>query len=121
MKNLLLLCASGSLLVAATTQAADLRIGIIGCDTSHATAFTKLFNDATDKNHVAGGKVVAAYKGGSPDIPESAGRIDGIVKQLQEKYGVKMVGFGGGPLQGCGCGVAWRAWTGGRIWNRSVR
>src|SRR6185436_2633388 len=42
------------------------------------------------KGHVSGGKVVAAYRGGSPDIPDSASRLDGYSKTLQEKYGVKM-------------------------------
>ncbi len=72
-------------------SAAELRIGIIGCDTSHATAFTKLINDESDTNHVPGGKVVAAFKGGSKDIDESASRVDGYAKTLQEKYGVKLV------------------------------
>jgi hypothetical protein len=72
--------------------AADLRIGIIGCDTSHCTEFTRRFNDANDKNFVPGGKVVAAFKGGSADIEESASRVDGYTKQLEEKYGVKIVG-----------------------------
>src|SRR4029077_4375343 len=79
--------------VAASTfviGAADLRIGIIGCDTSHVTAFTENLNNPSAKDHVAGGKEVAAYKGGSPDIPESANRLEGYVKTLTEKYGVKM-------------------------------
>lgn len=70
---------------------AELKIGIIGVDTSHATAFTKLFNDEKDKKHVAGGKVVAFYKGGSPDIAESTGRIDKIATELKEKYKVEQV------------------------------
>jgi predicted dehydrogenase len=70
---------------------AELRIGIIGVDTSHASAFTKLINDATDKKHVEGGKVVAIYKGGSADIAESTGRIDKIAGELREKYGLKQV------------------------------
>ena len=70
---------------------AELRIGIIGVDTSHASAFTKLINDATDKKHVEGGKVVAFYKGGSVDIAESTGRIDKIAGELREKYGLKQV------------------------------
>lgn len=73
-----------------TATAADLRIGIIGCDTSHVTAFTGNLNDPKAKDHVPGGKVVAAYRGGSPDIPESAKRLDGYVKTLTGKYGVKM-------------------------------
>src|SRR5258706_2552832 len=69
---------------------ADLRIGIIGCDTSHVTAFTETLNNPQAKDHVPGGKVVAAYKGGSEDIPESANRVNGYAKTLTEKYGVTM-------------------------------
>ncbi|HZV34815.1 MAG TPA: Gfo/Idh/MocA family oxidoreductase [Verrucomicrobiae bacterium] len=90
MKKSLFVLIAGSLVVAAASRAADLRIGIVGCDTSHATAFTRLINDENDPKHVAGGKVVAAFRGGSPDIEESRTRIDGYVKQLTEKYGVKM-------------------------------
>lgn len=69
-------------------NAAELRIGIIGCDTSHATAFTEVFNNATNKAHVPGGKVVAAFKGGSPDLPQSASRVEGYAQTLRDKYGV---------------------------------
>jgi len=82
----------GHLLVcAATALGADLRIGMIGLDTSHVTAFTKLLNDPAAPNHVPGGKVVAAFKGGSPDIESSWSRVEGYTKELQEKYGVKIV------------------------------
>jgi predicted dehydrogenase len=40
---------------------------------------------------VPGGKVVAAFKGGSPDVESSATRVDGFTRQLQEKWGVKIV------------------------------
>jgi Oxidoreductase family, NAD-binding Rossmann fold len=69
--------------------AADLRIGIIGCDTSHVPAFTENLNNPDAKDHVSGGKVIAAFKGGSPDIPESANRVDNYAKTLREKYGVQ--------------------------------
>jgi hypothetical protein len=69
--------------------AADLRIGIIGCDTSHVPAFTENLNNPDAKDHVSGGKVVAAFKGGSPDIPESANRVENYAKTLKEKYGVQ--------------------------------
>jgi predicted dehydrogenase len=71
--------------------AADLRVGMIGLDTSHAVEFTKRFNDPADKNFIPGLKVVAAVKGGSPDIAESRTRMPGYAKTLQEKYGVKIV------------------------------
>jgi hypothetical protein len=70
--------------------AADLRIGMIGLDTSHVTAFTSRLNNPEDKNHVPGARVVAAFKGGSPDIESSASRVEGFTKTLTEKYGVKL-------------------------------
>jgi hypothetical protein len=91
MKHLLPL-APGLLLAAMLQlQAADLRIGMIGLDTSHVGAFTKLLNDSKDSNHVPGGQVVAAYKGGSRDLESSWSRVEGYTKELQEKYGVKIV------------------------------
>jgi hypothetical protein len=69
---------------------ADLRLGIIGCDTSHVVAFTETLNNPEAKGHVAGGKVVAAYKGGSSDIPSSISHVEGYSKTLREKYGVKI-------------------------------
>ncbi|MEW6158504.1 MAG: Gfo/Idh/MocA family oxidoreductase [Verrucomicrobiota bacterium] len=73
------------------SAAADLRLGIIGLDTSHVTAFTKLLNDPTARNHVPGAKVVAAFKGGSPDVESSWSRVDKFTKELQEKFGVAIV------------------------------
>jgi hypothetical protein len=76
-------------LVGATAQ--DLRLGIIGTDTSHAGAFTKTLNDVTNPDHITGAHVVAAFKGGSPDIEESASRVDKYATELQNKWGVKLV------------------------------
>ena len=64
------------------------RIGMIGLDTSHVTAFTKLINDPA-KN--SGCKVVAGFPGGSPDIPSSANRVDKFTEELRDKYGVEIV------------------------------
>lgn len=71
--------------------AAELRLGMIGLDTSHVIAFTRLLNNTNNKDHVSGGKVVAAFKGGSPDVQSSRTRVDGFTKQLQEQFGVKIV------------------------------
>lgn len=71
-------------------SAADLRIGMIGLDTSHVPAFTEILNNPNAKGHVPGAKVVAAFKGGSADIESSYKRIDGFTKTLTEKYGVKL-------------------------------
>ncbi|HEY3915190.1 MAG TPA: gfo/Idh/MocA family oxidoreductase, partial [Verrucomicrobiae bacterium] len=74
-----------------TASADDLRVGMIGLDTSHAVEFTRRLNDPTDKNYIPGAHVVAAIKGGSPDIPQSWNRLPGYAKTVQEKYGVKIV------------------------------
>ena len=68
----------------------DLRLGIIGLDTSHVVAFTKILNDQGNPQHVKGAKVVAAFKGGSPDIPASRDRIDRFTKTLVEDFDVKL-------------------------------
>lgn len=72
-------------------SAADLRLGIIGTDTSHVTAFAKTLNDPSAPDHVAGARIVAAYKGGSPDVESSRTRVDRFTKELEDKWGVKMV------------------------------
>ncbi len=74
-----------------SATADDIRVGMIGLDTSHVTAFTALLNDPAHKDHVPGAKVVAAFKGGSEDIESSFSRVDGFTEELQTKYGVKIV------------------------------
>ena len=61
-----------------------MRIGIIGCDTSHVPAFAKFINDPKGKGRVAEMQVVAAFPGGSDDLPTSRDRVAGFTKQLQE-------------------------------------
>ena len=71
--------------------AADIRLGLIGTDTSHVTAFSKVLNDPAAPDHVPGARVVAAYKGGSPDLESSRSRVEGFAKELAEKYKVEIV------------------------------
>jgi predicted dehydrogenase len=61
-----------------------LRAGIIGCDTSHAVAFAKLLNAADAPESLARVRIVAAFPGGSPDLPASRDRIAGFTQQLQD-------------------------------------
>jgi predicted dehydrogenase len=79
--------------LALTAVAADdLKLGMIGLDTSHATAFTEIINKADAPGHVAGGKVVAAFKASSADIPSSVETVEGYATKLQQEFGVKLVG-----------------------------
>ena len=89
MKKILLIfsCTAVSILAAAQT-----RIGIIGLDTSHSTAFTALLNgDDTSDPFVRDFEVVAAYPYGSTVIESSYSRIPGYTEEVQ-KYGVKICG-----------------------------
>src|SRR5690606_35470375 len=70
---------------------AQIRIGIIGTDTSHVPAFTRTFNDPNAPGHIPGGKVVAAYKGGSKDLESSYTRVDKFAEQIQKEWGVEIV------------------------------
>lgn len=68
----------------------ELRAGIIGLDTSHAIAFTKLLNAEGKPPALHGVRVVAAYPQGSPDIQSSVRRVPAYTKQIQE-MGVEIV------------------------------
>ena len=65
------------------------RVGIIGLDTSHATAFTKSFN-VDILPELGGYKVVAAYPQGSKDIEASTSRVPGYTEEVK-KMGVEIV------------------------------
>lgn len=71
-------------------QPGSLRVGIIGLDTSHVIAFTKVLNDPDAMPDVAGCRVVAAYPQGSPDIESSTSRVPGYVEQIT-KMNVEIV------------------------------
>jgi hypothetical protein len=81
-------------LVAATAvmlNAAEIKVGIVGTDTSHVVAFSKVLNDQSNPDYIPGVKIIAAYKGGSPDIESSASRVEGYAKELVEKWGIEIV------------------------------
>jgi predicted dehydrogenase len=66
--------------------ARELRAGIIGTDTSHVPAFVKTFHSHPEWKI----RIVAAFKGGSPDLPLSATRVEKFAQTIQEQ-GVEIV------------------------------
>ena len=66
-----------------------LRIGMIGLDTSHCLAFTKILNNADDPKHIPGCKVVMVYPKGSPDIESSVSRVPQYTEDIK-KMGVEI-------------------------------
>lgn len=90
----LLFVANGLLLIVGECFAADepslpLKAGIIGCD-AHALPWTKILNDPKASGELADMVVVAAYPGGSPDIPHSVELLNKSVGPMVE-LGVEMV------------------------------
>jgi len=68
----------------------DVRVGIIGLDTSHSVAFTKSLNALDPLPGLKGYKVLAAYPRGSADIESSIKRIPGYTEDVK-KMGVEVV------------------------------
>ncbi len=64
-----------------------IRVGMVGLDTSHVIAFTKIMHQQMPD---CGCKVVAGFPGGSPDVELSRNRVEGYTKQLREEYGAKI-------------------------------
>lgn len=77
-------------LAVSACASAQIKLGIIGTDTSHVIAFTKLLNDPNSPDHVAGARIVAAYKGGSKDIESSFTRVDKYAAELKQ-MGIEIV------------------------------
>jgi Oxidoreductase family, NAD-binding Rossmann fold len=84
-----------ALLIAAISLAlapgADLRLGLVGTDTSHVIAFTKMLNDPSSPDYVPGARIIAAYKGGSPDLPLSVKYVEQYAEELRSKWNVEIV------------------------------
>ncbi|SHG30207.1 Tat (twin-arginine translocation) pathway signal sequence [Fodinibius roseus] len=70
--------------------AEETKVGIIGLDTSHSTAFAKALNDPEVAPELAGFPVVAAYPKGSLKIESSYSRIPDYTEQMKE-MGVEIV------------------------------
>ncbi len=68
-----------------------IKVGIIGTDTSHVPAFTKLLNDPKEPGYIPGARVVAAFKGGSADVESSHTRVERFATEIHDKYGVEIV------------------------------
>src|SRR5690606_19431719 len=69
----------------------NIKIGMIGLDTSHVIAFTKLLNDSKHDHYVPGGEVVIAFPGGSDDMEFSYSRVKGFTSEMRDDFGIKIV------------------------------
>ena len=71
-------------------HAQEIRVGIIGLDTSHVIAFTELLNASEPDELLAGCRVVAAFPHGSPDIESATKRIPKYTAVVR-RMGVEIV------------------------------
>ena len=78
-----------------------IRVGLIGLDTSHASTFTSILHNPNDPFHIPGARVVAAYPGGSPDMPISISRVAGFANELRDTYGVRIMDAPEGVAEAC--------------------
>ncbi len=85
---LLMLAVSGLLFCGGEEK--ELKIGLIGLDTSHAPAYTRMLNDASYEHHLPGARIVCAYPGGSPDVKSSYTRVEKFTEKVAS-YGVEIV------------------------------
>ncbi|WP_437202271.1 Gfo/Idh/MocA family protein [Planctomicrobium sp. SH664] len=81
--------------LAASSFAADsnpppLKVGLVGLDSSHCVRFTALLNSTPSKPGLENVRVVAAFPGGSPDIPSSIERLPKFTEEVAA-LGVKIV------------------------------
>jgi hypothetical protein len=67
-----------------------MKVGMIGLDTSHCSAFASMLNDAAHEYHVPGSEVIAAYPGGSDQFSLSRDRVEGFTEALKKKYGIML-------------------------------
>jgi hypothetical protein len=72
-----------------TSARGDIKVGVIGLDTSHSIAFTKIINNP-ENPEMKGYTVTAAYPYGSRTLESSFKRIPGYIEDIR-KLGVEIV------------------------------
>lgn len=84
------LMAIGATDVFADEKVKQIRIGMIGLDTSHCLAFADLLNKGEGDPQLAGCKVVLVYPKGSPDIESSVKRVPEYTEKIKA-MGVEVI------------------------------
>ena len=79
----------------------ELKIGLIGLDTSHAPSFASMFNNEASPHYIEGARIAAAFPGGSPDFDLSWNRVAGYTKQIHEEFGVAILDSAAAVAQNC--------------------
>ena len=70
----------------------ELKIGMIGLDTSHCAAFAENLNKPETPHHVSGARVVQAFPGGTTACAVSRDRVQGFTASLRDTHGIRICG-----------------------------
>lgn len=76
-------------------------LGFIGTDNSHCAALARWCHDPAAPGHVPGARVVAAWKGGSPDMELSRSRVEAFAAELAGSHGVEFCSTPGDVARRC--------------------
>jgi predicted dehydrogenase len=68
----------------------ELKVGMVGLDTSHCEAFARILHDETYEFHLPGAKIVGIYPGGSSQFAKSRERVQGFTDTLHKVYGAQV-------------------------------
>lgn len=96
----ILIAAGTTVLAMMQLAVAEMRVGIVGLDTSHSPAFAKIINKAEPGTVFEGMRVTVAHKYGSLDIHSSTNRYPKYIENF-EKMGIKVVDTLGELLAEC--------------------
>lgn len=69
----------------------ELRLGMIGLDTSHSVEFASRLNHPGRTGHVPGARITVAVRTCSMDMAMSRERVDEFTREMQEEHGVRIV------------------------------
>ncbi|MGI6083165.1 MAG: Gfo/Idh/MocA family oxidoreductase [Limnochordia bacterium] len=70
---------------------AELKLGMIGLDTSHCQAFSGLLNNKEHPHHVPGATITHAFPGGSEQFSLSRERVERITAEVRDNAGVEIL------------------------------
>ncbi len=80
----------GSTAAFAESPTHPIRVGMIGLDTSHVVAFTRIMNNPEATGALKNVHVAAAWPGGNPDFPLSRDRVKSFTQRVKD-MGVEIV------------------------------
>lgn len=74
-----------------TPSQQELRLGMVGLDTSHSVEFARLLNHPGLADQVPGARITVAVQAFSSDMPMSVERVEAFTRSMENVHGVRLV------------------------------